>query len=314
MSPRTESHSHPSAAHEEPSNKANTNNCTTEGIDTSTVIFPRRKAGQNKRPSTQAPVVVTFEVLQEVFDMPLWKACKNLGICATAMKKVCRKLGVMEWPYKKNHMPGKRNKSQIPVQTGSPADSASSTECEETEASTQPAQSPTEDNASSPSEHKTIRPLAIAAALKITRAVRSKIRAARIAEKAVAAPRFECFQFCEREEQAVEMEISEKGSPSFSDEADDDVDECPIPDELVSLQYYEPNIADGCEDCSEERDSQNASCFAMRTGNQVDGMRIALGDQAHYGWDVLDNSWLRQPDLMGSSFDQAIAADLEMCF
>ena len=45
----------------------------------SSIIFPRRKAGQNKRPNSQAPVIVTLEVLQEVFDVPLWKACKSLG-------------------------------------------------------------------------------------------------------------------------------------------------------------------------------------------------------------------------------------------
>jgi hypothetical protein len=45
----------------------------------SSVIFPRRKAGQNKRPASQAPVVVTHECLEEVFDMPLWKACQRLG-------------------------------------------------------------------------------------------------------------------------------------------------------------------------------------------------------------------------------------------
>lgn len=79
-----------------------------DGVKNPPMIFPRRKAGQNKRPAPQMPVVVTYEILCQVFEMPLWKACKHLGICATAMKKVCRKLGVMKWPYKENHMPGKR--------------------------------------------------------------------------------------------------------------------------------------------------------------------------------------------------------------
>ena len=34
------------------------------------------------------------------FDMPLVQAAKKLGICATALKKVCRKLGIHKWPYK----------------------------------------------------------------------------------------------------------------------------------------------------------------------------------------------------------------------
>ncbi|KAJ1492892.1 hypothetical protein T484DRAFT_1770157 [Baffinella frigidus] len=32
--------------------------------------------------------------------MPLIVAATKLGICATALKKVCRKLGVTKWPYK----------------------------------------------------------------------------------------------------------------------------------------------------------------------------------------------------------------------
>eukprot|EP00287_Rhodomonas_sp_CCMP768_P006334 CAMPEP_0196732362 /NCGR_PEP_ID=MMETSP1091-20130531/11796_1 /TAXON_ID=302021 /ORGANISM="Rhodomonas sp., Strain CCMP768" /LENGTH=79 /DNA_ID=CAMNT_0042075617 /DNA_START=68 /DNA_END=303 /DNA_ORIENTATION=- len=67
------------------------------------VIFPRRKAGQSKKNGSkrrggQAGVVVTLEILEQVFDMPLHRACKSLGVCATAFKKVCRKLGVMKWP------------------------------------------------------------------------------------------------------------------------------------------------------------------------------------------------------------------------
>mmetsp|Transcript_34694 Transcript_34694/g.68032 ORF Transcript_34694/g.68032 Transcript_34694/m.68032 type:complete len:362 (+) Transcript_34694:268-1353(+) len=79
-----------------------------DGRGSPPVIFPRRKAGQNKRPATHHPVVVTYDILSQQFDVPLWKACRALGICATAMKKVCRKLGVMKWPYKENHMPGKK--------------------------------------------------------------------------------------------------------------------------------------------------------------------------------------------------------------
>eukprot|EP00286_Rhodomonas_abbreviata_P023600 CAMPEP_0181315290 /NCGR_PEP_ID=MMETSP1101-20121128/15293_1 /TAXON_ID=46948 /ORGANISM="Rhodomonas abbreviata, Strain Caron Lab Isolate" /LENGTH=298 /DNA_ID=CAMNT_0023422481 /DNA_START=172 /DNA_END=1068 /DNA_ORIENTATION=- len=78
------------------------------GDDTQNVIFPRRKAGQSKKSGGKAGVVVTLEVLEQVFDMPLHRACKTLGVCATAFKKVCRKLGVMKWPYKDSHMPPKR--------------------------------------------------------------------------------------------------------------------------------------------------------------------------------------------------------------
>jgi len=105
---------------------------SSDGRRSPPVIFPRRKAGQNKRPAQ--PVVVTYETLSEVFDLPLWKACKTLGICATAMKKVCRKLGVMKWPYKENHMPGKRVGSKDSDFSRSSSSSSSSqgvTDCED---------------------------------------------------------------------------------------------------------------------------------------------------------------------------------------
>ena len=67
--------------------------------DQNEIIKPRRKHGQTERGDTKG-VVVTMEILETVFHMPLHKACKALGVCATAMKRVCRKLGVKKWPYR----------------------------------------------------------------------------------------------------------------------------------------------------------------------------------------------------------------------
>jgi len=69
-------------------------------IDSDFKIFPRRKGGQSKKCAESAPVIITAELLQTCFDMPLVHAAKKLGICATALKKVCRKLGIHKWPYK----------------------------------------------------------------------------------------------------------------------------------------------------------------------------------------------------------------------
>lgn len=80
--------------------------------DDQPIIFPRRKAGQSKKNGSKAGVVVTLEILEQVFDMPLHRACKSLGVCATAFKKVCRKLGVMKWPYKDSHLPPKKESSR----------------------------------------------------------------------------------------------------------------------------------------------------------------------------------------------------------
>lgn len=68
--------------------------------DSSNVIFPRRKQGQHKKHGRKEGVVVTMEILETVFHMPLHKACHALGVCATALKRACRKLGVQKWPYR----------------------------------------------------------------------------------------------------------------------------------------------------------------------------------------------------------------------
>ena len=74
-------------------------------------VLPRRKAGQSIPLGERAAVVLTRSVLEGYFDMPLSAAAKELvsfdpdreleewklticvgpqGICATAIKKVCR--------------------------------------------------------------------------------------------------------------------------------------------------------------------------------------------------------------------------------
>ena len=65
------------------------------------VIFPRRKAWQDSRRSSQ--VVVTAEILEKHFDMPLHDAATKLGLCATAIKKACRRFGIPRWPFRERH-------------------------------------------------------------------------------------------------------------------------------------------------------------------------------------------------------------------
>jgi len=59
-------------------------------------ITPRRRSGQDRR----APVVLTRELIESYFSMPLSAASKDLGLCATAIKKVCRKMGIAKWPFR----------------------------------------------------------------------------------------------------------------------------------------------------------------------------------------------------------------------
>ena len=125
--------------------------------DSGNVIFPRRKQGQHKKHGRKEGVVVTMEILETVFHMPLHKACTELvrqrahmtprlrvllaprsgrrsshaagaprvsatdsgsaacraqGVCATALKRACRKLGVKKWPYRDQQCQSQRSYSQ----------------------------------------------------------------------------------------------------------------------------------------------------------------------------------------------------------
>ncbi len=41
------------------------------------------------------------EMLKQHFTVPLSEAARRLGICVTAIKKVCRKMGIQKWPFQK---------------------------------------------------------------------------------------------------------------------------------------------------------------------------------------------------------------------
>jgi hypothetical protein len=47
------------------------------------------------------PIALTPEVLRTCFGMPLHEAARTLGICATAVKKCCRKMGIKQWPFQR---------------------------------------------------------------------------------------------------------------------------------------------------------------------------------------------------------------------
>ena len=59
-------------------------------------VFTRRKAGELKR-SKSKPLVLTKEMLATLFDRPLKQAASSLGVSATALKGICRKLEVYSW-------------------------------------------------------------------------------------------------------------------------------------------------------------------------------------------------------------------------
>lgn len=66
-------------------------------------LFPRRKAGElgNSPPRGRAPLKVDRHAIQSLFDRPEGEAAKQIGISITAMKQLCRKLGIERWPYRR---------------------------------------------------------------------------------------------------------------------------------------------------------------------------------------------------------------------
>jgi len=49
---------------------------------------------------TRTPLLSEKE-LRDHFNMPLNEVAKKYGMCTTALKKLCRKYGVMQWPHRK---------------------------------------------------------------------------------------------------------------------------------------------------------------------------------------------------------------------
>jgi hypothetical protein len=51
--------------------------------------------------SAAADVSITREQLTKYFHLPITDVAKELGICATMLKKICRKNGIPRWPHRK---------------------------------------------------------------------------------------------------------------------------------------------------------------------------------------------------------------------
>jgi len=71
-------------------------------------VFPRRKKSDDastqvttegtKRKRGNTPVELTVARISTVLHMPQAKAARAMGISATALKSVCRRLGIRSWP------------------------------------------------------------------------------------------------------------------------------------------------------------------------------------------------------------------------
>ena len=44
---------------------------------------------------------ISFDELSKFFHLPINQVAKELGVCATILKKICRKNGIPRWPHRK---------------------------------------------------------------------------------------------------------------------------------------------------------------------------------------------------------------------
>ena len=69
-------------------------------------VKPRLKRRKNHHvesdhPSNAALILLDLENLRPHFHLPLGQAAKKIGVCKTALKKACRKIGIVGWPFRK---------------------------------------------------------------------------------------------------------------------------------------------------------------------------------------------------------------------
>jgi len=70
-------------------------------LDMSVRVFSRRKADDPQHHSIKGrlPLHIDRNAITALFGQPQALAAQHLGISVTALKKTCRKLGVMRWPH-----------------------------------------------------------------------------------------------------------------------------------------------------------------------------------------------------------------------
>ena len=71
-------------------------------------LFPRRKAGDKRSVNVRgrAPLQVDEHAVASLFGLPQGEAAQKLGVSITAMKQLCRKLGIERWPYTRQKKQG----------------------------------------------------------------------------------------------------------------------------------------------------------------------------------------------------------------
>jgi len=50
---------------------------------------------------TDSVTDIDVKILRSVYNMPIEQAAKQLGVCVTVLKRICRRKGIARWPYRK---------------------------------------------------------------------------------------------------------------------------------------------------------------------------------------------------------------------
>lgn len=66
------------------------------GLKGTNVMKPKSDQDKKERKSN-----LPWGLVQQHFDLPINVAAKQLGVCATVLKKICRKHGLQRWPFRK---------------------------------------------------------------------------------------------------------------------------------------------------------------------------------------------------------------------
>jgi hypothetical protein len=75
------------------------NNTTSLTLEENIIaLYPRKKRGRAY--ATHEAVILDRKTLEKFYHLPLKEAATEFGICPTAIKTACRKLGLPKWPYR----------------------------------------------------------------------------------------------------------------------------------------------------------------------------------------------------------------------
>jgi len=88
-------------------------------MESSVELFTRRKQGDATRTGRRkagASVVLRKQEICKLFAQSQGEAAKQLGISITTLKKVCRKMGIVRWPFSRRSEASKAPASDLRTQ------------------------------------------------------------------------------------------------------------------------------------------------------------------------------------------------------